>query len=1023
MHKAQSSDLKLKMSPSYTALEGEGVGEAKKKSFFFCISRSHLFLYPPQHPFHFIYHSPPAIMTPPHEVVHTNLQEVIDKSSRLLKSVPSHPLQDSGVRYVLWSDIQNSIQRIDYVRTHIGERVLFMVDSKYQVYVCLNSRDGNDFQVLNFTILSESDCVFLCLCCIHIRITPLRIEHQGYYPYTAVFAAAGENSAQPLLQGLRDLGMSLHSTRPHYRPNFIPIMANFLYYHRVLTDILESRANGGDHQLIDTSQVAMKEELSKLYQGAKNDDHYNRMLCIFSQDYQYLNNLHPRLFIVLPSKLHFITNPDPATQKFRVHFLCDHGPSTETNSQGFEQWCELSHITDHSGYTIHQPDEFFKCYGSYLLTLMESFKCSWLMKGRKSSSHPWAISFLEGIERSTHRSRFMENIEPLVDYAIAYLGQLSPDTWKRAVMVDSTRMLKIGRFLNVPEADNGLGDLCLHCDSGANAMWKCCTHAYPNAIALSALKDSLHELGGSIDLQSSEIKVTLSSFKQAVQLCACLKESEGRFIVSITLGWPLSRTSLGALLDELALAGVVALELDGITLDIHPQDPAEQDQDCFVRTMASNRVKLITLLGYPRRNERYVYAATRGDYVYGLSQAPSPVIHILGLPNLLDQLKTALHELLDEGCEPPMGLVDVSQKMRVALQDFKAQGVSDITVHDQGKWEFQNRWNNTPDFYIGGKWQASFDSGNNDCFQVQVLDAKFLKSLVSPSLRKLTLDCMDCGSVDQLLDVAWCEANERLEAIYILVPEQSLFQMLEALIRRLCRKSNSTQITLFERTIVNQRRPLVQVIVDSEMHRTFRLGTSEIMPLKSCDGVRIQFMRWHQDHVNTSLTDYSAHLLATAVCKFPFSLTSLKLDVRFLSQIGLTSVQKVLQESFLECLHIYCHSIESSLRETLRQVLYSVPWSSLRHLLLSGQYIEEWIQLWKEVETLLASNVEIGPNLLQLDILGAGNNSHPLSHTSVLFIHRLVYQSSGKTLTLNNMHLDNAHDWSLLDDIHFRAVP
>jgi hypothetical protein len=156
--------------------------------------------------------------------------------------------------------------------------------------------------------------VHLYVCIIHIRITPLRIEHQGYYPYTVVFASTDEHPPQWLLQGLQDLIMCLHCKRSYYRPNFIPIKANFLYYHQLLTGTLASGANGDDHHWENTSQVAINGELSNLYQGSKDDGQYNRLLCIFSLDYQYLNYPHPRLFIVLLSNFHFLTNPNPVAQ-------------------------------------------------------------------------------------------------------------------------------------------------------------------------------------------------------------------------------------------------------------------------------------------------------------------------------------------------------------------------------------------------------------------------------------------------------------------------------------------------------------------------------------------------------------------------------------------------------------------------------------------------------------------------------------------------------------------------------------
>jgi len=67
--------------------------------------------------------------------VHIDLQEFMDERSKPLESVPSYLFEDTNLRYVLWSDIQQTLEGIDYVQTLSKERVLFMVDSEYQVYI------------------------------------------------------------------------------------------------------------------------------------------------------------------------------------------------------------------------------------------------------------------------------------------------------------------------------------------------------------------------------------------------------------------------------------------------------------------------------------------------------------------------------------------------------------------------------------------------------------------------------------------------------------------------------------------------------------------------------------------------------------------------------------------------------------------------------------------------------------------------------------------------------------------------
>lgn len=169
--------------------------------------------------------------------------------------------------------------------------------------------------------------------------------------------------------------------------------------------------------------------------------------------------------------------------------------------------------------------------------------------------------------------------------------------------------------------------------------------------------------------------------------------------------------------------------------------------------------------------------------------------------------------------------------------------------------------------------------------------------------------------------------------------------------------------------------------------------------------VGTQLIQWSVDHAYSQLSDYSASFLDIATQQHPSVLTVFTLDSSRMTCIGLASVQCILFRSNLEYLKIICTPFTPDLPGIVGQVLASIQWSTLKSLNLSGDNINEWINLWP---------APITSQLLCFMIQGTGSAPQVLAHSSVLWIHQLVCASSLAMIHLTDVQLQDNRDWVLI---------
>lgn len=237
----------------------------------------------------------------------------------------------------------------------------------------------------------------------------------------------------------------------------------------------------------------------------------------------------PRLFLVLPSDLDVWDDLDPSTHTFRLYYLCDFDYEY-TKSERHPQHI---HISDHRGYDLDKPQEFFQRFGRFALTMLEIIRDGLNVQGclvPKLGS----LKILNGCGDSVPEHGLDQNtLAPLVDKAIAYLCALFGEDHMRPVWVNSRESRLVKSFLCLQEDDNSMGDL-FRLLGPSTARWLCMYHAV-EPDRLLALLVVVRSLNGGIDVQRGTVDVSIPSPSQLETFGTVLTYSKHSFDVSISL--------------------------------------------------------------------------------------------------------------------------------------------------------------------------------------------------------------------------------------------------------------------------------------------------------------------------------------------------------------------------------------------------------------------------------------------------------------------------------------------------------
>ena len=229
----------------------------------------------------------------------------------------------------------------------------------------------------------------------------------------------------------------------------------------------------------------------------------------------------PRFFFILPKDSGSDYDSDnklrrPEPRLFRLHFLC--GCSSHTITKSARRVHQV-HMTNHLGYDIKSPKEFFDKYGSYALTMM--YMVRYGAMSLEFVVPPLAHSNIATtIEQNHEHPGFVkENIGQLVDDTIAYLEDVTrafdSDT-------DATSQWIIGPA-DLGELKSYLDTNGEHFPGGLHQLttqeehspWVCGEHRLEWTI--QRLKDIVNSTGGFFTEKQRHIDIAIVSDKAVKQ--------------------------------------------------------------------------------------------------------------------------------------------------------------------------------------------------------------------------------------------------------------------------------------------------------------------------------------------------------------------------------------------------------------------------------------------------------------------------------------------------------------------------
>ncbi|KAI8600100.1 hypothetical protein EDD21DRAFT_142096, partial [Dissophora ornata] len=305
---------------------------------------------------------------------------------------------------------------------------------------------------------------------------------------------------------------------------------------------------------------------------------------ILTQNYELLEYIIPRLFIVLPET----SKPwDPTTMlrtKFRLHFICECGEHTEASGSKIPHHL---HLANHEGYVVNKPTEFFEKYGPFLMLMLEMIKlganiAGFVVPALSSLKVVNALDFSESSVNSV-TSKIIQG----VDYSLAYLAE-SRSLIKKSSSVDDrgdagallrdlgsyltgveglegVELRQLGSYLEANHSDKLLGNLYRMTTKDGHVKWVC-RHHYRSGYQeehTQKLRDVVNLAGGVFDEQLGSINITLkSSFAAAELYDAIGKAKVGVYELDITFDWDFSRSDLEAFEKALKMSSVSILRLD-----------------------------------------------------------------------------------------------------------------------------------------------------------------------------------------------------------------------------------------------------------------------------------------------------------------------------------------------------------------------------------------------------------------------------------------------------------------------------
>ncbi|KAF9278163.1 hypothetical protein BGZ88_000762 [Linnemannia elongata] len=324
---------------------------------------------------------------------------------------------------------------------------------------------------------------------------------------------------------------------------------------------------------------------------------------ILVQNYELHEYPIPRLFVIMPEPTSKWDPTNLLGRKYRLHFLCecsDHRrPSSNQLVAPLDRDARFKnrvHLTDHQGYELSRPTEFFEQYGAFLLGTLRILKhclevatavapVAGLVNGgvgaviREVSSFAdphlvlinSSIDFLKGTLEEYQVNMGLGQDCDAFSQRSGASGQRSvaesqqSDHLQTIAALEGADLRRLHTFLRSNDEEKVLGDLYRITTDTGHVKWVCLKHygeQYRTA-KMATFIQSVEAANGYYDRHFRKVTITLKStiaakdfLKRLVSLGSTVNE------LHITLAWNFWSSDLVYLVDKIAQTNIEVLHLD-----------------------------------------------------------------------------------------------------------------------------------------------------------------------------------------------------------------------------------------------------------------------------------------------------------------------------------------------------------------------------------------------------------------------------------------------------------------------------
>ncbi|KAF8927942.1 hypothetical protein BGZ52_003916, partial [Haplosporangium bisporale] len=637
----------------------------------------------------------------------------------------------------------------------------------------------------------------------------------------------------------------------------------------------------------DGSQIV--EEIRHLEKLVPDWNYRNICFNMFHGDHSRWDYATSKFFIVLPADSGSWENSDLSSCQFRLYFLCDNSKDG-VSLTGVPQHV---HLSNHPGYNLKRPREFFHMYGDYVLRVL-------LMVKHGYSDNMYDIPALDTYKilwkQDTHPggNLIKYTIKNLIDGTIAYIQEISPPKWIMEPGLTRSQSAAIKTYLDIQNGGNAEGDLHQYIDYKQHVSWGCKVHKqqYSCCKSLTFLQDFVFGQGGCVNMQQARLDIALQSSIEASYFRFLLTGSKHSFNIAISLNWKMSRDYIKELCQEIARTKAVVLDIDGITTHIHPQGYMHYTRNFFMdQTGSDSGLQLITLLKYPQPQEQCIYI---GKFSLQSKLSPTRSAHSWV------ELRTDLEKFgrMVSNSEEPSKCITAAMELQSVQRKHGLSDTTSVTLHSE-------------------KWAIVFDLKEGVVIEAYSMDAGCPRAFCSSgTLCKLTVDLAELEFDKDFFQMI--KTNTKLEELNVSHTGHDVIYFFEHIVKTWHESSSHFCLILVDRMHDTQGRIIAKMVIQqcgsdgsessngpgsSNGSGSSDGSGSSTLEVDQLNNRVIKFLHWDCDHVFARLSDYSASVLDMATLQHSSTLKLFTLNASQLSQDGLASVYNVLRRSSLEHLN------------------------------------------------------------------------------------------------------------------------